>query len=140
MNVNATLEASAQLAEGCEPRVRALDDPAVATKPVIAFDAFASNAVSNTAAFEMSTAPPVVVSLVRMQLAGPAARSTWFAAHRRQGVNQLIEHHRIVTVGSGDAEHQRDALAVCDEVAFAAKLSSVRGVGARARAPRGWPR
>lgn len=66
-----------------------------------------------------------------------AARSARLAAHRWQGVNQLTEDHRIVTVGSGDAEHQRDALAVRDDMALAAKLSSVRGIGARARAPRG---
>lgn len=137
MNVNAALEASAQLAEGCEPRVCALDDPAMATKPIIALDAFASDAVLDTAAFEMSTAARVVISLVRMQLAGPAAWPAWLATHRWQGVNQRIEDHRIVTVGASDTEHQRDALAVRDEVALAAKFASVRGIGARVRAPRG---
>lgn len=137
MNVNAALEASAQLAEGSEPRVRALDDPAVATKPIIALYAFAGGTVLDTAAFEMSVAARVVVSLVRMQLAGPATWSTWLAAHGWQGVNQLIEDHRIVTVGSGDAEHQRDALTLRDEMALSAKFASVSGIGARVRAPRG---
>ena len=137
MNVNAPLKASAQLAEGCEPGVCALNNPAVAPKPIIALDAFAGYAVLDTAAFEMGTAPRVVISLVCMQLTGPAARSAWLAAHRWQGVNQLIEDHRIVTVGSGDAKDQRDALAVRDEMALAAKFSSVRGIGARVRAPRG---
>lgn len=137
MNVNAALEASAQLAEGCEPGVRALDDPAVAPESIIALDTFAGDAVLDTAAFEMGTAARVVVSLVRMQLAGPAAWSTWLAAYRWQGVHQRIEDHRIVTVGAGDAEHQRDALAVRDEMALAAKFPSVRGIGACVQAPRG---
>lgn len=137
MNVNAPLKASSQLAKGCQPGVCALDDPAVASKPIIALDAFAGYAVMDTAAFEMSTAARVVVSLVCVQLTGPAARSTWLATHRWQGVNQLIEDHRIVTIGSCDAKDQRDALAVRDEMALAAKLSSVPGIGARVRAPRG---
>jgi hypothetical protein len=137
MNVNAPLKASSQLAKGCQPGVCALDDPAVASKPIIALDAFAGYAVMDTAAFEMSTAARVVVSLVCVQLTGPAARSAWLATHRWQGVNQLIEDHRIVTIGSCDAKDQRDALAFRDEMALAAKLSSVRRIGARVRAPRG---
>lgn len=42
-----------------------------------------------------------------------------------------------VSPGSGDAKDQRDALAVRDEMALAAKFSSVRGIGARVRTPRG---
>lgn len=44
MNIDATLEAGAKLAEGSQPGVSALDDPAVATEPVIALDALASDA------------------------------------------------------------------------------------------------
>ena len=61
MNVNAALEVSVQLAEGCEPGVSALDHPAVAPKPIIALDAFVGDAVLDTAAFEMSTAARVGV-------------------------------------------------------------------------------
>jgi hypothetical protein len=137
MNVNAPLKASSQLAKGGHPGVCALDNPTVAPKPIIALNAFAGYAVMDTAAFEMSTAARVVVSLVCVQLTGPATRSAWLAAHRRQGVNQLIKDHRIVTIGSCDAKDQRGALAARDEMAFTAKLSSVRGIGARVQAPRG---
>lgn len=137
MNIDAALKAGAQLAEGCEPGVRALDDPAVAAEPIIAFNSFAGDAFLDTAAFEMNAAARVVVSLVRMQLDRPAAWSAWLATHRWQGVDQFFEDHRILTVGPGDAEHRRDALAVRDEMALAAEFASVRGIGTCVRTPRG---
>jgi hypothetical protein len=45
MNVNAALKASAQLAESSQLGMGAFDHPAMTLEPVIAFDAFAGNAV-----------------------------------------------------------------------------------------------
>lgn len=143
MNVDATLEASAQLAEGGQPGVCALDDPAMATKSVVALNAFAGDAVLDATALEVRAASRVVVPLIRMQFAGPAAWPASLARDRRQGVNQFVEYYRVVAIGPGNAEHHRDALAVRDEVAFAAQFPPVRRVGASVRAPRGlvrWPR
>jgi len=137
MNVNATLEAGTQLAKRCQPGMSALDDPPIASEPVIALNASAGDAVSNTAALEVNAALCEVIALVRMQLVGPAARPAWLATHSRQGIDQLLEDHRIMPVGPGNAEHQRDALAVRDDVTFAAEFAPVRGVGACVRAPRG---
>lgn len=140
MNVNATLEAGTQLAEGSQPGVGALDHPVVAPETIIALNALASDAILDPAALEMGAAPHVVVALVRMEFFESPARPAPLATHCRQGVDQLLEDHRIATVGSGDAEDQRDALAVRDEVALAAELAPVRGVGAPCAGPRGWAR
>ena len=137
MNVDAALEAGTQLAEGCQPRVSALNHPAVASESVIALNTSAGNTILDNAALKVRAAAGEVVALVRMQLGGPSARPAWLAAHGRQGVYQLLEDHRIMAVGSGDAEHQRDALAVRDDVALAAEFAPVRGVGPCVRAPRG---
>lgn len=130
MNVDAPLEASAQLAEGGQPGVCALDDPAMAPKSVVALNAFAGDAVLDATSLEVRVASRVVVTLVRMQLAGPATWPATLARHRWQGVDQLVENYRVMPIGPGNAEHHRDALAVRDEVAFAAQFSPVRGVGA----------
>lgn len=53
-----------------------------------------------------------------------------------QGIVQFLEHHRVVAIGPGNAEHHGDAPAVRDEVTFATKFASVGGVWACA-APRG---
>jgi len=78
-----------------------------------------------------------VVALVRVQLVWPTARLAALSPYIGQGIDQLLENHRVVAVGTSHAEHQRDALAVCDDVAFAAEFSPVRGVGPSVRAPRG---
>lgn len=76
MNVDAALEAGTQLAEGCQPGMGAFDYPPMASETVIALDAPAGDTVLNTAALEVSTAPGEVITLVRMQLTGPATRPT----------------------------------------------------------------
>jgi hypothetical protein len=137
MNINAALKAGTQLAKGGQPRVRALNHPAVPPKSVIALDASAGDTVPNTETLEVRAAPGEVIALVCMQLGGPAPRPARLAAHARQGVDQLLKDHRIMAIGPGDAKHQWDALAVRDEVALAAKFAPVRGVGPCVRAPRG---
>lgn len=104
MHVDAALESGSQLAKGSEPSMGALDHPPMAPEPVIALDAFAGNTILNTAALEVGAASHVVVALVRMKLLGPAARPARFAAHSRQGIDQLLEDHRIMAVGAGDAK------------------------------------
>lgn len=137
MNVDATLEAGTQLAKGSQPGMSALDHPAMASEAVIALDAPTSDTVFNAATLEVRTASGEVVALVRMQLGGPAARPAWLASDRRQGIDQLFEDHRIVAIGPGHAEHQWDALAVRDEMAFASEFPSVRRIGPCVRTPRG---
>lgn len=66
MNVDAKLELSAQLADGDQPGVCGLDDPAIAPKSVVALNAFAGDAVLDAMALEMRAASRVVVTLVRM--------------------------------------------------------------------------
>lgn len=137
MNVDATLEAITQLAECGQPGVRALYDPAMSSESVVALDTSAGNTVLDAPTLEMGATARKVVALVRVQFAGPATRPAALACNRRQGINQLVEHHRVMTIGPGDAEHHRDALAIRDEVTFAAKFSPVRRVRACVRAPRG---
>lgn len=72
MNVDAPFKASAQLAEGGQPCVRTLDYPAVAPEPVVAFNAFAGDAVLDAPALEMRVAARKVVALVGMQFGGPS--------------------------------------------------------------------
>ncbi len=112
MNVNATLEAGTQLAKRCQPGMSALNHPPMPSEPVIALNAPAGDTVPDTAALEVSAAPGEVVALVCVQLAGPAAQPAWLATNSREGIDQFLEDHRIMPVGTGDAKHQRDALAV----------------------------
>ena len=137
MNVDVALEASTQLAKGSQPGVRALDDPAMTTEPVIALDTTPGNTRRDAQLAQVGAATRKVIALVGMQLVRPSPGPTAIAAHRRQGIDQLLEHYRVMPIGACDAKDQRDALAVRDDVALAAELAPVRRVGAGVSAPRG---
>lgn len=124
MSQHASLEADAQLAEGAQPCMGALHDPAMESESVVALDTAPGNACGDAQCAQMGTAARKVVAFVRVQFVRPAPGPAATSAHRGQGIDQLLEHHRVMPVGAGDAENQRDALAV-------------RGVGARILPPRG---
>jgi len=117
--------------------MRTLDDPAMTSESIVALDAPASNPILDAAALEVLPAAWIVVALVRMQLVRQTLRPATSARNRGQRIDQLLEDHRVMPVGAGDTEHQRDTLPVRDEVALAAELASVRRVGAGVQAPRG---
>jgi anaerobic selenocysteine-containing dehydrogenase len=77
-------------------------------EPVVALDAFASDALLAAAPLEVSATARMVVALVSVQFSGPAVRPATLACNGRQGINQRVEHDRVVTIGPRDAEHQRD--------------------------------
>lgn len=137
MNVNAAFKASAQLAERGQPGMGTLNDPAMASQPVVALNASASDPTLNASSPEMRPAAGKVIAFVRVQSPGPSTWPTSLAAYRRQGIDQRLEDHRVMPVGPGDAEHHRDTLGVRDDMALAAQLAPVRRVGACVRAPRG---
>lgn len=87
MDIDASLEAGAQLAEGGQPSMSPFDNPSVSSKPVVAFDASSSDAVLDAAALEMRSATWVVIALVRMQFVWPAAGPSRPAGYRGQGIH-----------------------------------------------------
>lgn len=137
MNVDAALKASPQLAQGSQPGGRALDHPMMTPEPVIALDATPGNTRRDAQLAQVGAATRKVIALVGMQLVRPASGPATTAAHRRQGIDQLLEHDRVMPIGARDAKDRRDALALRDDVALAAELAPVRRVGASVLAPRG---
>lgn len=140
MRVDSTLEAHAQLAEGGQPGMGTLDHPAMAAQSVIAFDALACNSVLDSSQLDVCMAAREVIALVGVQFFGATPGPATQPSNRRQCVNQLLEEHRVMPIGPCDAKHQRDALPVRDEVALAAELAPVRGLGPVCGPPGGWAR
>jgi len=56
MSIDTSLEAVAQLAEGCQPRIGAFHDPAMVPESVIAFDTFSGDAIHDASALEVCPA------------------------------------------------------------------------------------
>jgi hypothetical protein len=137
MGLDASLKSDPQLSEARVPGVRALDNPSMASKPVVALDSSAGNAGFDATRSEMFMATLEVIAFVRMQLVRPASRPAFDPVHGRKRIDQLLKHHRVMPIRSGHAKHQRNPFLVGDEVALAAEFASVCRVGARVRAPRG---
>lgn len=64
-----------------------------------------------------------------MHLVGPAARAATLAYDAEQGVHEVPEYHRVMPVGRRNAERQRQALPVDDEMPLVAELASVCRLG-----------
>jgi len=60
-----------------------------------------------------------------VQLLGAAPRPPARLAHRRHGIERLVQHGAVVDVGSGEQDRERDTLPVDYEVPLAARLAAV---------------
>jgi hypothetical protein len=125
VDVAAPLVAGAQPLEGVQPGEAALDDPAVAAQPGAVRDAAAGDPRSDAAGAQLAAVDVVVVAAVGEQLpwapAGPAAS----ASDRRHRVDQRDELGDVVPVAAGEADGQRDAAGVADQVVLGARAPAV---------------
>jgi hypothetical protein len=125
VDVAPALVAGAQSLEGVQPGEAALDDPAVATQPGAVCDAAASDPRRDAAGAQLAAVDVVVVAAVGEQLpwapAGPAAS----APDRRNGVDQRDELGDVVAVAAGEADGERDAAGVADQVVLGAGAPAV---------------
>ena len=137
MRLGLSFEADTQLSKRRQPRMGALDHSAVTPQSLPALDTSARDAHLDAPGPQMAAATLDVVALVGMQLVGPPPRTPPQPRHRRQRIDQLLEHHRVMSIRPRHAEHQRHPCAVGDKVAFAAELAPVRRVRPRELAPRG---
>lgn len=137
MGVDAAFEADTQLAEGGNPGVSSLDHPTMAAQAIIALNTFTCDSHFDATVTQMRSAALVVIAFVGMQLVRPAARLANAPWHRWQCVDEFFEDDRVVPVRTGHAEHHRDAVAIRDDVTFAAEFAPVCWVGPCERAPRG---
>ncbi len=137
VSLKRTLETNAQLAESSKPGMGAFDHPAMLAEPVVLLDATASDPGSHAPLAQMPAASREVVSLIRVKLVGAASRAAIESWHARDGVNEHLEHHRVVTIGTGDHQRQRHAAPIYDEMALATELAAICWIRPRLLAPRG---
>lgn len=131
----AAVEASAARQPGHGP----LHDPAVPAQALGRLDALAGETVWDAAGSELLPQVAVVVSLVAMQLAGPPASGSASGTDGRNTADHRDECLAVVKVGGGDADRQRQALAVHDEVDFRSPFAAVGRIRSRQLPPlRAW--
>src|SRR3954471_24741068 len=125
VNVVAPLVADHQPAAAGDPGQGALHQPPVPAQPLAALDPAPGDARDDAALPAGTAAAAVVVGLVGVQLLRAPSRPAARLAHRRHGVERLLEHGAVVRVRGGEQDRQRDALPVHDEVALGARLAAV---------------
>ncbi len=136
VDVGASLVADGQAAEAVEPGVGTLDHPAVATELFAALDTTTSDARHDPAGSAFVPTGSGIVGLVGVQLVRAASRSAAAAVPQgRDGIEGGRHHDAVVPIGPAQAEAQRGAARVGDEVALRAWLAPVRRVRAGGRPP-----
>jgi hypothetical protein len=133
VSLDAALEAHTQVLRSGQPGMCSLNHPAVTPEPVIALDALVGDPLPNATTLQMVATVMKVVTLVDVQPFVPALWPPQQVSDSGRVVDGLFEGHRARLVGSREAEHQRDARSVGHEMALAAELAPVGGVGARVR-------
>ena len=135
MDVGSALVAGSKAAELAEPCQCPLHYPPVPPEPRTALDTAPSDARLNVAADQGTTAAAMIVRLVGVELAGPAPGWSPGLPDRRHGIDHLLQHDAVVNVGSRQADRERDALRIGEDVTLGARLAPICRVRACRRAP-----
>ncbi len=137
MDVESTFEADAKLAETGKPGMRALDDPPMTPKALLALNALTSNTCRNSSPVQILLTATAVVCLIGVQFVRSFARPAVQAWQRRNCIQRWLEGNRVVPIGARHGNCQRKSPGIYDDVSFAAQFAPVRRVGPCLRAPRG---
>ncbi len=135
MDVGPALVAGGQPPELAEPRESTLHNPSVPPEPCAALDASPSDARLDMAAGQSPTAATMIISLVGVELAGPASGWSPRLPDGRYGIDHLFQYDAVVDVGSCQPDRERDALRIGEDVTLGARLAAIRRVGTCRRAP-----
>ena len=131
VDVGAPLPANAQAAEAVQPREGALDHPAVDAQPASVRGAALGDEGLDPAGSQLASVRLGVVAAVGVEGQRSPSRSAGHSSHRGHGVNELDELRDVVAVRRRQAEGQRGAVAVDEQVVLAARSRAVRWIGTR---------
>ena len=135
MDISPSLVANGQPAKARQPRQRALNHPTMPAQLVLALDALARNPHLDPALGQRLPAARDVVGLVGMQLGRTLARAAAWPLDRDDGIEQVLEHPRIMGVGARQPEREGDAAALDDNMALRAWFALIRGIRSGGLAP-----
>lgn len=114
---------------GVQPGEAALHHPAVLAQPGAVGDASAGDARDDPAGAQEPPILVVVIATVGQQFPGFAPGSATKSADRRDGVHQGQQLGDVVAVPSGEADLQRDAVCLDDQMVLGAGPGPSDGAG-----------
>lgn len=125
MNVGAAFVAGAQSAVLMQPRDRAFDDPALRAQARAVRGALLRDQRPDLLAPQLLARCFALVAAISDDAGGAALGPPWFAAHRRNRVDEREQLEAVVAVGGGEQEGERDAGGVGDQLVLGAALAPV---------------
>jgi hypothetical protein len=135
MQVGPPLVADRQSPVPRQPGQGPFHHPPMPSQPLARLDPPPGNPDLDPAAMQKPAAAGEVIRLVGMELGRTFAPMSGWGADQRDRIDQILEHHAVVAVGSGQQAGQRKAVPIRNQVAFCAWLAPIGGV----RTDRGAP-
>ena len=140
MDVQPSFKPDSQYSKTCK-LARAFSPPSTGACSVAHyFNSSPGNPAEDAALSQMDQASLEVVAFVGVQRCRSLTGTSRLVCNRRNCVHALLKHLGVVPVRAADQDHQRDPSDIYNDVPLGAKLSSVRGVGARFLPPGGFYR
>lgn len=130
MNVGTTLVAYSEASELVEPGEGAFDDPTIDPEATAVFDPAIIDERPDVALLQSRPDGFGIVCLIGEQSIWTPTRAAPASPNAGNGVYKLDGRNRIVNVGPGQADCQRNAEAIRDEVPFRTGFRSISRVGA----------
>jgi hypothetical protein len=125
VDVGAAFIPGAQPLERVQPGEASFDDPPLTAQARAMGDAAAGDPRSDPALSKLSTVDVVVIAAVGEQLPRSSAGAAAPAPNRRDGVDQRDQLGDVVAVASGQADRERDAAGIADQVVLGAGTPAV---------------
>jgi hypothetical protein len=119
-----------------QPSERPLDDPAPSAQSAAMFGVALRKKRDNASLTQTLPDRLGVITAVAQHAIRSMARTPTHALQGRDGINQCEVLLRVVSVGSGELDGQRNSASVANHMTLAAALRSVSGVGICLKPPK----
>ena len=128
MNVGSPFIAHFQPSLTVQPGVRAFDDPAMTAEFFLRLNSLPGDARSDASLTQRSAVLLRLIPFVRMQLVGAFPRSSARTLDGLDCIETFLKHRRLVDVGRGQQDGERDPLPVDHKMALRALFAAIRRI------------
>ena len=128
MDIRPALVADGQTAVPGQPSKRPFHHPAMPPQPLAALDALPRNPARDAASSQEATTAWDVVGLIGMHLRRPLASPPTRRPDGRDGVDEGLEEHGVVAVGSTQAGGEWDPSSIDHNMPLRARFAFIRGI------------
>ena len=127
-DVGAPLVTDGEAAEAGKPSQGALDDPTVSAQALAALDAVAGDTRNDGPPSQRLSAECEIIALVGVQLGWASSWAARALPDRRRGIDDFLQQLAVMPVGWRNPHGQGDAVGIDEDMAFGARLATVRRV------------